>query len=250
MEILRRVSAGRLAEILGKELVETDRFFRTLGIKEIAGISAAKYLSDTTEPYQKCSFAYLAGLNQFIEKGKTPIEFHLIGIPKERFEPVDLYLITGFMSFTFAHGLRTDPIVSRVMEKYGPEYLKDWAVNYIPGTEKIPVHTHKIKEQSKKQSMNGRLGESENRSVSPILPLTHSPFHDKTEDIVQKLASSFNKVVNNLPVPLFLGSNGWVVSGQKTKSGNSKRSFLKKDILNHLDPQSPFSAERMKQKKL
>ena len=34
MEMMRRVAAGRLAEILGEKLVKTDKFFRTLGLLE------------------------------------------------------------------------------------------------------------------------------------------------------------------------------------------------------------------------
>ncbi len=45
MEMLRRVAAGRLAEILGEELVKTDKFFRTIGILERAKINAATYFN-------------------------------------------------------------------------------------------------------------------------------------------------------------------------------------------------------------
>ena len=40
MELLRRVGGGNLAEILGPDLVETDRFMRTIGINETAKLSA------------------------------------------------------------------------------------------------------------------------------------------------------------------------------------------------------------------
>jgi len=36
MEMMRRVPAGRLSEILGKDLLETDRFFRILGLNRWA----------------------------------------------------------------------------------------------------------------------------------------------------------------------------------------------------------------------
>ena len=36
MEINRRLSSGRLSEILGKETLSIDRFIRTLGIKQAA----------------------------------------------------------------------------------------------------------------------------------------------------------------------------------------------------------------------
>ena len=52
MELLRRVGGGRLSEILGPDLIETDRFLRTVGINEVAEKSARKFLSDKQEPFQ------------------------------------------------------------------------------------------------------------------------------------------------------------------------------------------------------
>ncbi len=36
MEVLRRVGDGRLAEIFGKEVVDVDKFFRSLGLRNYA----------------------------------------------------------------------------------------------------------------------------------------------------------------------------------------------------------------------
>ena len=42
MELIRRIAPGRLSEIFGKQLVETDAFFKGLGIVENAQKSIAK----------------------------------------------------------------------------------------------------------------------------------------------------------------------------------------------------------------
>src|SRR5262249_3940467 len=44
MEFQRRIAAGRLSEILGKRLFETDRFLRTIGFRR-AAVEALKGLS-------------------------------------------------------------------------------------------------------------------------------------------------------------------------------------------------------------
>jgi penicillin amidase len=64
MEIMRRIAAGRMAEILGEKLVKTDRLFRTIGIQQSAKRSAEKFFSENLKPYQKAGRAYLAGVNQ------------------------------------------------------------------------------------------------------------------------------------------------------------------------------------------
>ena len=119
MEMIRRVGAGRLSEILGEKLVETDKFFRTTGISGIAKKSVKMYMNGRSEPYQKSTWAYLDGLNTFIKQGATPIEFSIMGIPKQEFTPEDLYTIVGYMAFSFADAFRTDPLMTKIKEKLG-----------------------------------------------------------------------------------------------------------------------------------
>ena len=82
MELIRRIAAGRLSEIFGKDLLKTDVFFSGLGIEEAAEKTIAT-LDKNSKAYiltQK----YLDGINQFIEEGSTPIEFTLVGIKKRK----------------------------------------------------------------------------------------------------------------------------------------------------------------------
>ncbi len=182
MEMMRRVPAGRLSEILGKDLLETDRFFRVLGLNHWAKKLADRTFKDTSEPFKKASLAYLAGVNQFVLEGKKPIEFKLIGIPMEPFGPQDIYLISGLMAFGFAHGFTIDPIVTRAYDKLGWEYLKDWVLDWSPGAEMIPVY---------------------------------KPAYTQAAD---HLASTVKRIMATLPVAPWIGSNGWVLSPSKTAS--------------------------------
>ena len=68
MELIRRIAAGRLAEVFGKELVRTDKFFSGLGIEEAASVTIEN-LDKNSEAY-KLTEAYLNGINQFIEEGQ------------------------------------------------------------------------------------------------------------------------------------------------------------------------------------
>ncbi|MFI5219585.1 MAG: penicillin acylase family protein [Bacteroidia bacterium] len=178
MEILRRLGSGRLAEILGKDLTKVDAFFRTLGTAETAKQSAKEFLSDNKEPYQKGALAYMEGVNSFIEKGKTPVEFTLLQIPKEKFTPEDFYYITGFMAFNFAEALKNDPVLTKILKQYGKEYVND---------------------------------------ISPLPRLTNV----NTDSLFDsdKIAFTVNEILNTIPVPPFIGSNGWAVAPSKSKSG-------------------------------
>ena len=183
MEMLKRAASGRLSEILGPDLLKVDKLFRTLGIHQFAKEHAQKFLSSDTAAFQKDALAYQKGINQFIKTGKTPLEFTIIGIPKEEFKPEDIYLAVGFMSFGFAEGLRADPVLQKIKTEYGNEYLKDLAIQ-------TPADAELIKN-----------------------------YDVMNEILMDNLITSINESISQLPVPLLQGSNGWVVAADKSTTG-------------------------------
>ncbi|MCI0752019.1 MAG: penicillin acylase family protein, partial [Flammeovirgaceae bacterium] len=184
MEMLRRAAGGRLSEILGEDLLKVDKMFRTLGINEFAKEHAQQYLSSDTSSFQKAALAYQKGINQYIKAGKTPIEFTIIGIPKQEFKPKDIYLAVGFMSFGFAEGLRADPVLQKIKTEYGEEYLVDFAL--ATPSDAVRIKNHK--------------GPTKNSQSDPLI-------------------ASLNEALDKIPVPLWSGSNGWVVSAEKSTTG-------------------------------
>ena len=98
-EMIRRMAAGRLAEIIGQPMLKSDKFFRTLGLAQHSDQSAAEF--ERTAPAQLKSTvkAYLDGVNAFIEQGKLPFEFAVIGIEPEKIQLRDIFgfwLCRGF----------------------------------------------------------------------------------------------------------------------------------------------------------
>ena len=123
MELIRRIAAGRLSEIFGEKLIRTDKLFSGLGIEE-ASDKTIKNL-DKSSPIYKYTMAYLDGVNQFIEEGKTPIEFTLVGVEKEKYTLKDVYNVFGYMAFSFAIAHKTDPLLTEVKEKLGTAYFNE-----------------------------------------------------------------------------------------------------------------------------
>jgi penicillin amidase len=120
MELIRRFAAGRLSEIFGEKLIDADRFMSGLGIEESAAITINN-LDKNADAY-KFTLAYLDGINQYIENGKTPIEFTLVGVEKEKYTIKDVYNVFGYMAFSFAIAHKTDPLLTEVKEKLGANY--------------------------------------------------------------------------------------------------------------------------------
>lgn len=185
MELIRRIAPGRLSEIFGKEMIETDKYFKTLSIDE-ASENAVLNLDKKSNEYLLAK-SYIDGVNQYVEEGNTPVEFMLLGIEKKRFEIKDVYNVFGYMAFGFAQAQFTDPLLTTLRDKLGEEYIKDLAIDIDPNS--ATIKNYKKLEVS-------------------------DPEIDKID--VKNTALAF---LNDLPFPKFIGSNSWVVNGNKTKSG-------------------------------
>jgi len=179
MEVIRRLAAGRLSELFGQKLIRTDKFFSGLGIEEASEKTIAA-LDKNSEAYLQ-TMAYLDGVNQFIEKGATPVEFYLLSIEKEKYTIKDVYNVFGYMSFSFAAAHKTEPVLTEVKEKLGDDYLKELG---------IPI--------------------DENTAVIKT---------EKNAIFKTRLAEAVNEIYEFLPVSPFIGSNSWVLGADKTKNG-------------------------------
>lgn len=182
MELLRRIGKGGLSEVFGKDLIDTDRFFLSLGIDDASTESISQLNMDMEGV--RLSQAYLDGINQFINDGPTPIEFYLTGIAKTPFTLKDVYNTMGYMAFSFAQAHKTDPLLSGIREKLGPAYLKDLEVDV--GSNTIWIKNHKQQE---------------------------------SDSLSLKMTASVMESLEKLSIPLFEGSNSWVIAPAKTKNG-------------------------------
>ena len=180
MELMRRIAPGKLSELFGKDLIKNDQFFINIGIDEYSKKSVADL--DITSPEYQLLEAYLKGVNQFIDEGATPLEYHLIGLKKEHFTLVDTYNVLGYMAFSFAMAQKTDPLLSALKEKLGTAYLNALPINIDPESVLI---------KSSKEDMDYYTG----------------------------MVSNINTILNATPIPPFVGSNSWVIGGDKTESG-------------------------------
>jgi penicillin amidase len=124
MDVLRRVGAGRLSEIFGPELVGTDHFFKALFLEEVAIQQALQFMRSGDDDAVECAMAFLNGINEFIGRGSYSPEFNLIGYDPEPFTLKDIYLIGGYMAFSFTEAVKTDPNISFIKNVLGSEYIQ------------------------------------------------------------------------------------------------------------------------------
>jgi penicillin amidase len=189
MEMLKRLADGRLSEVFGEKALESDRFFRTLSLREHAKTTLNPANRDPNSPFSKAAKAYLAGVNEYVRNGKTPVEFTLAGIPKSDFTLEDMEVIVGYMGYTFVGAFKTEAIATRIASKWGAEHLNDVLSNWPDSAFRIPV--------------DGKRDRS----------------YAQAADALAVMSGRLDGIGDELPYPPFHGSNGWVISGKKTKSG-------------------------------
>jgi penicillin amidase len=194
MEILRRLARGELAEVLGPNLVEVDRLFRTLGIRQHADTYAARL--DPASPATQALQAYLDGINQFQDAHPAPIEFMLLGIPKRPFTSADTVSVAGYLAYSFAAAFRNEPALTRVRDQLGPEYLRIFDLAWYPD------------------------GVVHGEPAAPAAPASGvSALGDGARRDLDRVAALSQQALEIAGVPMFEGSNAWAIAGPRSASG-------------------------------
>jgi penicillin amidase len=87
MEVLRRLSQGRLAEVIGPAGVELDLALRLFDF----GRAVPQIIEGLAPKTRRWAEGFLRGVNCVLADGPLPPEFALLGIPREPWTLVDLF---------------------------------------------------------------------------------------------------------------------------------------------------------------
>ncbi len=181
MDLLRRATTGRLSEIFGEDLVETDHLMRALRIPE----KSAMVLQQTEPDVLNALEAFADGVNQFIDQtqNKLPPEFSVLGYTPEKWEPEHSVNLTGYMAWDLNMGWSTEIILHKLREKVDQDKFRELIPDLDLQTSYVyPEHV---------------LAEAEFRS-----------------ELLEQSAR-----LKELGLEVFSGSNNWAVSGEKSTTG-------------------------------
>jgi penicillin amidase len=184
MDLLRRATTGRLSEIFGEKLVQTDLFMRSLRMPE-----KSRMILDRTDDRHslKVLEAFCDGVNQYIDrhKDKLPPEFIILKYTPEKWIPEHSLNLGGFMSLDLSTAWKSELVLYKLIQKLGADMSRD----LIPDT---------------------------SRQGSVVYP-----YYGKTSarvDLPTGLAD-YGRVLADLGLVVFAGSNNWAVSGEKSVTG-------------------------------
>jgi len=123
MEMMRRLGSGRLAEAIGPAGLVSDRFMRTLGLRQLAERS----LSRLDEPTRAALTAYANGVNAWLTSPETrlPLEYSLLGVRPEPWSPVDSMLWQKLMALQLAGNWPDDILRARLARRIDPRRIPE-----------------------------------------------------------------------------------------------------------------------------
>lgn len=199
MDFIRRITTGRLSEVLGEKLVPADKFLRCLEMT-----TKSKFLLSKEDPVILSYMQdYADGVNAYIASaGKNlPPEFRILGYKPDPWELEDIANIIGYMGWDLAKdNLSCDLFYYQVAQKLGAEK----AAQLIPDWNAVDA------------------------VVFPGF---------KLDETLLKNAMSFISSLDTLEamgISSFSGSNNWAVTGMRSETG---KPILSNDM--HLSFLSP-----------
>lgn len=180
MDLARRQASGRLSEVVGRAALGNDKKFLVFSLRKAAEDSYAGYSDEA----KKILDYYAEGVNAYIDEAirdnKLAYEFSLLGYNPEHWTAIDSLTIGKYMAYDL--GGHWDHLA-----------FNSWALN--------------------------NLGEE---NLKQLLPESFSQNKDNEDIIKANLGIDVKvdeKLANTERPPMENGSNNWVVSGKKTKSG-------------------------------
>ncbi|MCX6161330.1 MAG: penicillin acylase family protein [Ignavibacteriae bacterium] len=200
MDLARRVGQGRISEIFGKDVIEIDKLFRTIGISR-----QAEKLYQTVSPKSKEILGnYTKGVNEFIRinNKSLPLEFDVLNYKPEPWTPENSLAIVRLMGWELNLSWYTDFMFGEIVSKFGIEKAKDFFPGY-PEDAPFIVKQEKSATDKKKEIPDMSDGEKYLKTA-----LLGKDFYNKMNMYRDYFGISGTHV----------GSNSWVVNGKKTES--------------------------------
>lgn len=222
-DIYRRSSFGSLAEFFGPTYIPSDIRARSLWYsrEELREIFDSWVPTMPKARLKEMYLAFVDGVNLYISQALTaaaggdlslmPIEYLLYGLPLEPWTIEDSMAIVVMMAWRFGGGggaeLRYAAALSDLVAKHGPvlgwQIFEDLFPQNDPGAEVTIPGENNLKS-------SGSMPET-------LFPSNIGDIYREYEEA--KMGQT--ELLESLGVPITFGSNAWMVSPKKTRTGNA-----------------------------
>ena len=214
MDVRRHITSGRLSEMFGEATVETDTFVRTLGWREVAEKEVALLDPETRVAFE----AYADGVNAYLEQtdpGELALEYTVLGLDGLDYEP-EPWTTADSLAWlkAMAWDLRGNMVeeIDRVLSlsMNSPEMVAELFPAYDPEARRPIVTQGAVVDGVFDQGATGgsRLPERPGYLSSPAALDALRAVRDRVDRVPAFLGKGDG-----------IGSNSWVVSGDRSSTG-------------------------------
>ncbi len=211
MDLRRHVTAGRLAELVGEAGVETDRIIRTMGWRRVAEQELPKLQPETRQYLQ----AYADGVNAYLKQASSPadlsLEYQVLdwSVPGYRVEPwtpVDSLAWLKAMAWDL-RGDYVDELARARLSRGGRTSEKQINLLYppYPFDRNLPILS--------KEDWAPAGADKQAATATP------TAFLKKGQAAFESASAALEAIPAMLGRGEGIGSNSWVVSGERTTTG-------------------------------
>jgi len=203
MELQRRAGSGRLSEVFGEDMLEVDRFFRVVGLNRAA---EAEFEALEDED-RRVLESYAAGVNAFLASrpGQLSVEFSLVRAQPPRWQPVDALYLVKLMAWTLSGNWASELIRARLAGRLGADRAADLEPPF-------PAYNPPIMQgQGPPANLTAPPNGWGSEALRDALKMV--------EGLFQASPQPAGHATTPHAGPAAGGSNQWVVSSQRTATG-------------------------------
>lgn len=218
MELYRRVTMGRVSEVLGEAALPVDKRFLTLNLRASAEAEWQRARPEVKTALER----YAAGVNAVaggLQSRQRPLEMQLLGMTPAVWTPVDTLSVGRLLAWRLAENHQSELVRAAVAEKLGQDVVRQLAGRYpadaptILGSDTDPP--------------TRPAGEGVPAAVPPPLPPPAPPPGASPSGSDPEMATAAQNLRPRWPPGLEWlhpmarrgNSNNWVVSGERTSTG-------------------------------
>ncbi len=199
MDFQRRITAGRLAEVLGPAALSADRGVRILGLHRVAEAEVARLSAEARAELE----AYAAGINACMAQQPLPVEFTLLRYRPEPWTPADSLAWAKMMAWSLSINWETELLRAALIERLGPAL----AAELEPGP---PPHWPTVMDPS---SRPDGPPEIQTPGLAPDRRTGRHPLTGKYD------ARPAAEKPGTSATASSMGSNNWAVAGWRSATG-------------------------------
>ena len=213
MDFRRHVTSGRLAELLGEDALETDKYIRTMGWRRVAE-QELSLLNPETLDYLE---AYSAGVNAYIDShtpAEMSLEYTLLALDgldyrPEEWQPADSVAWLKAMAWDL-RGNMTEEVERAIMSVNHSAEEIDFLYPEYPYDRHDPIVTQ--------GAVVDRVFEQDATSSGTRRP-TRPPLSAETVATLERLNEGLARMPEMVGRGQGVGSNSWVVDGERSTTG-------------------------------